>query len=195
MRYKIALVSILLLTSFAALTQSSRVSSGDSIYTNHWAMVALFWSSVSHAQPVIESPAVAREVSSVAVFGERLNAGTADSQEEFRWQGRVQAGQTLEIKGINGKVRAECSNGNQVEVVAEKRANRSDTKEVEIRVLEHAGGVTICAVYPSDDPSRPNECVAGQGGRMNVRDNDVQVNFTVKVPAGVRRRPDRQRRG
>lgn len=110
----------------------------------------------------------------------------ADTQEEFRWQGRVQSGQTLDVKGVNGSVRAEGSSGNQVEVVAVKRAERSNTKDVEIRVIEHAGGVTICAVYPSDDPSRPNECGPGGTGRMNVRDNDVTVDFTVKVPAGVR---------
>ncbi|MBD0327279.1 MAG: DUF4097 family beta strand repeat protein [Pyrinomonadaceae bacterium] len=110
----------------------------------------------------------------------------SDTQEEFRWQGRVQSGQTLDVKGVNGNVRAEGSSGNQVEVVAVKKGQRSDTKDVEIRVMEHAGGVTICAVYPSDDPSRPNECGPGGTGRMNVRDNDVTVDFTVKVPAGVR---------
>jgi DUF4097 and DUF4098 domain-containing protein YvlB len=40
-------------------------------------------------------------------------------------------------------------------------------------------------MYPSPD-ARPNECVPGDGGRMNVRDNDVNVAFTVRVPAGVR---------
>lgn len=185
MRYKIALVSVLLLTALATLAQSSGALSTRNIYRNHWAMIALFWGSVSHAQPPVDSVITVREVSSVAVFGERMRPA-ADSQEEFRWQGRLQAGQTLEVRGINGGVRAEGSSGNQVEVVAEKRARRSDTKDVEIRVVEHANGVTICAVYPSDDPSRPNECVPGTGGRMNVRDNDVEVNFTVKVPAGVR---------
>jgi DUF4097 and DUF4098 domain-containing protein YvlB len=57
---------------------------------------------------------------------------------------------------------------------------------VEIRVVEHADGVTVCAVYPSDNPSEPNECRPGQGGRMNTRNNDVRVDFTVHVPSGVR---------
>ena len=186
MKYKIALVSLLLMTTTAALAQNSRGVSGSSLYTNHWAMVALFWSSVSHSQPVINSSTVVHEVSAVAIIGERAEVAAADSQEEFRWQGRVQAGQALEVKGVNGSVRAEGSSGNQIEVVARKRAERSDTKEVEIRVVEHAGGVTICAVYPSEDPSRPNECQPGGDGRMSVRNNDVEVNFIVKVPAGVR---------
>jgi DUF4097 and DUF4098 domain-containing protein YvlB len=53
-----------------------------------------------------------------------------------------------------------------------------------VEVVEHAGGVTICAVYPSG--GAPNECKPGEGGRMSVRDNDVNVEFRVKVPAGVR---------
>jgi DUF4097 and DUF4098 domain-containing protein YvlB len=47
-------------------------------------------------------------------------------------------------------------------------------------VVEHADGVTICAVYPG----RSNRCEQG-GGRMNTRNNDVQVDFTVRVPRGV----------
>ena len=54
-----------------------------------------------------------------------------------------------------------------------------------IEVVEHADGVTICAVYP-DVGTRPNECLPGEDGRMRVRDNDVQVDFAVRVPAGVR---------
>src|SRR5213078_3412428 len=49
----------------------------------------------------------------------------------------------------------------------------------------HEDGVTICAVYPSDG-RRENSCDAGEGGHMNVHDNDVTVDFTVRVPAGVR---------
>jgi hypothetical protein len=110
--------------------------------------------------------------------------GTA-SQNEFRWQGDIAAGKALEIKGVNGNVRAEASSDGQVQVTATKHGRRQDPKSVEIRVVEHDNGVTICAVYPSDS-SRPNECVPGEGGRMNVRNNDVSVDFSVRIPAGVR---------
>lgn len=104
----------------------------------------------------------------------------------FRWHGMVAQGQAIEIKGVNGNVIAEPSGSNEVEVVAEKRARRSDPESVRIDVVQHGDGVTICAVYPSRDGDRPNECAAGKGGQMNVRDNDVTVNFNVKVPSGVR---------
>lgn len=106
------------------------------------------------------------------------------AQDEFRWAGRVAAGQAIEIKGVNGGITAAGSAGGDVEVTAVKKGRRSDPTEVKVEVVEHAGGVTICAVYPSD--GTPNQCVPGQGGRMRVRDNDVNVEFRVSVPAGVR---------
>lgn len=108
------------------------------------------------------------------------------SSDEFHWSGRLAQGQTLEIKGINGSVRAEPSTGSETQVTAKKTGRRSDPKEVEIRVVEHSGGVTICAVYPSDNPGNANSCEPGENGSSHVRDNDVQVDFTVRVPQGVR---------
>jgi hypothetical protein len=121
------------------------------------------------------------QVASIAPLGQN-----AASSDEFRWSGRLAAGRTIEVKGINGDVHAEASSGNEVEVTATKTARRSDPKQVEIRVVEHSGGVTICAVYPSADASRPNSCAPDEGGNMNVNNNDVEVSFKVRVPQGVR---------
>ena len=109
------------------------------------------------------------------------------SADDFVWHGHVASGRTLEIRGVNGGIEASAGSG-EAEVRAVKSARRSDPESVEIKVVEHADGVTICAVYPTPpDASRPNECVAGgEGGRMNTRDNDVQVKFMVRVPAGIR---------
>src|SRR5437773_6383823 len=109
---------------------------------------------------------------------------TAAAQREFHWKGPVAPGKVIEIKGVNGDVRASAGSGD-VEVTAVKRARKSDPDEVKIEVVQHEDGVTICAVYPSDG-RRENTCEAGDGGHMNVRDNDVTVDFTVRVPAGVR---------
>jgi len=108
----------------------------------------------------------------------------ATGQSEFHWKGKVAPGKAIEIKGVNGDVRAVAGSGD-VEVTAVKHARRSDPDEVKIEVVQHEDGVTICAVYPSDG-RRENSCDAGDGGHMNVRDNDVTVDFTVRVPAGVR---------
>jgi len=106
--------------------------------------------------------------------------------EDFRWSGALAPGKVLEIKGVNGGIEAGPASGSEVEVIARKSGRRSDPSEVEIKVVEHGGGVTICAVYPNPPDGRPNECQPGSGGRMNTRNNDVKVEFTVRVPAGVR---------
>ncbi|MEE8571982.1 MAG: hypothetical protein V3T20_01860 [Gemmatimonadota bacterium] len=105
---------------------------------------------------------------------------------DFAWSGRVAQGQSIEIKGINGPISASRASGGQVEVAATKRAgDRGDPDEVTFEVVEHGGGVTICAMYPSRDRDKPNECAPGSRGRMNVKDNDTKVTFTVRVPDGV----------
>jgi Toastrack DUF4097 len=122
---------------------------------------------------------------SVAVIAALLLAPAAAAAQDFRWHGAIPQGQSIEIKGVNGDVRAEPSGSNEVEVVAEKHARRDNPESVQIQVVPHGGGVTICAVYPSRDGSRPNECQPGNGGRMNTQNNDVTVRFVVHVPAGV----------
>lgn len=102
---------------------------------------------------------------------------------EFRLREPLAAGRTLEIRGINGNVSAEPSTGGEFEVVATRRARRSDPDEVRVEVVRHAEGVLICAVYPNPG-GEPNTCEVNNS-RSQVRDNDTTVNFTVRIPAGV----------
>jgi DUF4097 and DUF4098 domain-containing protein YvlB len=68
--------------------------------------------------------------------------------------------------------------------------------------VPHAGGITICAIYPSDNPDNPNSCEPGRTNfkgfnteptkehldglaTANVRRNDVSVDFKIRVPNGV----------
>jgi hypothetical protein len=110
----------------------------------------------------------------------------------FSWNGVIAPGKTIEIKGVNGMVRAELAPGRQVEVTAQKHARRSDPATVSVQVVQENGNVTICAVYPTP-PARigrrdngENACCPGDSGHMNTDNNDVTVDFTVRVPAGVR---------
>ena len=123
----------------------------------------------------------------VSEFG-GTGVGAAAQAGDFRWRGAVTAGRTVEVRGVNGRVEAAPAAGGEVEVVAVKHGRRSNPAEVRVEVVEHADGVTICAVYPSTDPTRPNVCAPGGEGRMSVNNNDVVVDFTVRVPAGVRLR-------
>jgi DUF4097 and DUF4098 domain-containing protein YvlB len=112
-------------------------------------------------------------------------ASQATAQNDFNWSGQLSPGQTLEIKGINGNIRADAAGGGIGLVTATKTARRSNPNDVRIEGVPHAGGVTICAVYPNE-PGRPlNTCEPGSGGNQSTRNNDVTVNFVVHVPAGV----------
>jgi hypothetical protein len=106
------------------------------------------------------------------------------AQDDFQWSGRVAAGAAIEIKGVNGGITA-IAGGGEAEVTALKKGRKNDPADVKVAVVEHPGGVTICALYPAVD-GQENVCAPGKGGRMNVRNNDVSVEFRVKVPAGVR---------
>ncbi|HLA12001.1 MAG TPA: DUF4097 family beta strand repeat-containing protein [Pyrinomonadaceae bacterium] len=119
-----------------------------------------------------------------------------DLTQQFRWSGRLNPGMAIEIKGLNGDIAADLATGSEVEVVADKHSSRGDVNAVSIKVVEHAGGVTICAIYPTDNPSVTTRCEPSRGPRTsdpidtssqrtNVRSNDVRVDFRLRVPAGV----------
>ena len=113
-------------------------------------------------------------------------AAQAQRGADFEWKGRIAPGKTIEIRGVSGDVRAVLATGPEVEVTAVKRGRRSDPDEVQIRVVEHGDGVTICAVYPTARRARrENYCGPGES-HNNTDNNDVAVEFTVRVPSGVR---------
>ena len=106
-------------------------------------------------------------------------AAPAAAQEKWNWHKVIPAGKTIEIKGIIGDITATPASGNEVEVVATKKGRRYDASSVKIEAVEHAGGVTICAIYDDDD-----DC--DEGGRSgNSHDNDTRVDFEVRVPRNV----------
>jgi DUF4097 and DUF4098 domain-containing protein YvlB len=118
-----------------------------------------------------------------------LAAGSAAAQEEpFRWSGALAAGRVLEVKGIMGSIVAEPAPDGVAEVVAEKSGRSGDFDQVEIRVVEAPDGVTICAVYHPEDYD-DDDCDLDDRRRdrrgNDRRDARVDVDFTVRVPAGV----------
>jgi hypothetical protein len=126
-------------------------------------------------------------------------------QEEMHWRGWVPGGQVVEINNVNGNVRAEETAGDQIEVIALKRGS-ADPQRVSIEVVEHKGGVTICAVYPNANDDHPFECRPSHGGGFRIASaddseahirwenggggdvllNDLRVDFLVRVPKGLR---------
>lgn len=112
--------------------------------------------------------------------------GAAETQaQDFEWQGSVDRGDAVTIRGVNGSITASAASGGQVQVRATKEWDDDDPDSVRIEVVEDSRGVLICAVYPSRRGRDPNRCGRGDDYEMSVSNNDVQVHFTVEVPAGV----------
>jgi hypothetical protein len=106
-------------------------------------------------------------------------------QEETRWHGWVP--------------------GDEIEVIALKRGTENP-EHVSIEVVEHKGGVTICAVYPNANPDHPFDCRPSHGGGFrtaatsdseahirwenggggDVLLNDLSVDFLVRLPKRLR---------
>ena len=121
----------------------------------------------------------------IAAFVTTVAVATLGAQD-FNWHGRLAAGKRLEVKGVNGDVRAVLASGAEAVVNARKHARRSDPDEVEIKVVESDQGITICAVYPTPPRARQeNSCEPGERWHSSTNNNDVVVDFEVEVPAGI----------
>ncbi len=95
--------------------------------------------------------------------------------DRFYWQGRIPAGQSIEIDGVYGSIKAEPASGDKAEVVAYKPGSTTELARVIVELVQHADGVTVRAHYPEamteqSDQAKPN----------------LRVDFTVRVPKGVR---------
>jgi len=101
----------------------------------------------------------------------------------FHWTGKLPPGQVIEVKGVNGGIQAVPTGGETVEVIANKTGQFSDPSDVQVKVVEHDRGVTVCAVYPSvvgDGVCQPGPIAP------NLTGNDIKVDFLVRVPKGIR---------
>lgn len=108
-------------------------------------------------------------VSSAVLFG--MSGG--QYTENFEKTAALKAGGTFALENVNGEVRISTWKENKVEIKAVKTAKRdeADLKEVEIKVEESEGYVSVRAIWPKF-PEHVN----------------VRVDFDVRVPEGVRLR-------
>lgn len=108
---------------------------------------------------------------------------TGPQTATFDWDGTIDADDHLEIRGVNGPIVASSVAGRTAAVSAQLRGNGDDVTTVEIEVVEHAGGMIICAIYPDVSGEPPNICDpddAHVGGSSRV-----SIEFVVEVPADV----------
>jgi hypothetical protein len=115
----------------------------------------------------------------------------AQSDRDFRWTGAVSSGRWMYVRNLNGTIRVERGTGSAVEVTAEKRWRRGDPEDVRIEVTRVGSGdqdVVVCAVWRDHTDQCDERGYRTSGNRRNRwdRDDDVTVDFTVRVPDGVR---------
>jgi hypothetical protein len=103
----------------------------------------------------------------------------ASQSAPFHWSGKVVTGKAITIKGVNGSIHAEHASGTEVEVTALRSAHRSNPNDVRIYVAPTSNGYIVCALYPGDG----TDC---NSNHAHTRNNDTQVEFMVRVPAGVK---------
>jgi DUF4097 and DUF4098 domain-containing protein YvlB len=106
--------------------------------------------------------------------------GQTQSGDEWRWSGKLNPDQLLQIKNVNGSIQANGVTGDTIEVVAMKSGEDKD--QVRVEMVNGPEGITICAVYPGED----NRCTAGGEYHQQVHDVHAKVDFTVKIPRDLR---------
>ena len=134
------------------------------------------------ARPLALLAAIGATLIGLSAGGGRALAGETNRHETWTWGGELAAGRTLEINGVRGEIVAEPGTGNRVEIVAEKHGRKDDPANVRMKVSQDSHGITICAIYPGQ--SSPCERVH-LNFSFSDRANDVDVDFRIKVPAGV----------
>jgi hypothetical protein len=113
-----------------------------------------------------------------------------DRQSDRTWtlSERVPAGQWIRVRSVNGDLRVRASNSDKVEITATKNWRRGDPKDVRIETKKSSdGSILVCAFWTEDatcteDSYRSNS--HNDGWRR--RDNDVSVDFDIRVPKGVK---------
>ncbi len=125
----------------------------------------------------------------ITVLAATASVGGAQ-ERPFEWQETMRAGERLRVQGIVGEIRAEYTSGDRAEVVARKEGRSRDFDDVEIRTERRGDEIIVCAVYHPQD-TRGDGCSGNHDGdddrrhRGDRRSIDVEVDFTVRVPAGV----------
>lgn len=119
--------------------------------------------------------------------------GPRKTGKTWTYRARVAPGQSVWVRNMRGSITVEAGRGESLEVTAVRSFSESDPESVRLVTVPSAGGVAICALWSSEDADPDSERDAeGQCGPAdeykagNAHDNDVGVQFTVRLPRGVR---------
>jgi Bacterial regulatory protein, Fis family len=123
----------------------------------------------------------------LGIKAQRVHAGGAavpDGAEDeacLEWRGVVPPGATLELRGLNGPVRVEAGAADRVEVKAVRRGDRRAFSAIEVKIVEHARGVTVCAVCQGLEGTASSRLFR----RLCRGVAAVRVDLVARVPPGL----------
>lgn len=103
---------------------------------------------------------------------------------------RVPGGRWIYLRNVNGEVHVERGTGDRVQITATKKWRRGNPEEVKITSEKARDGesVVVCVLFNDDAQcdERGYNSRRRDGWHWGSNDNDVSVDLTVRVPAGVR---------
>jgi len=119
----------------------------------------------------------------------------AQAKPDFEFRRELAAGKRFYLSDIIGDISVTGGSGRTVEVSAIKQPGRhGDPEDVTVEIVELDDGVALCVRYPAERVGRrssertlaKNPCSWEGHWNGNGDRNDTEVNFTVRVPAGLR---------
>lgn len=112
--------------------------------------------------------------------------GVADDGTRFTWNGTVPAGAWIIVRNMNGPIAVKPAAGRTAEISAVRRPDHGgDLKMVHFttKALPN-GGMLVCALW-GDNADCDEDSYHSHNDGDHGRRNNVEVEFTVSLPAGV----------
>jgi hypothetical protein len=115
-----------------------------------------------------------------------LGAQDRQSERAFTLNERIPAGQWLRVRNVIGEVNVRPASGDRVEIVATKSWRRGDPNMVRIESRKSSdGSILVCAFWTENATCDEDGYRSRGEGRRSHRNNDVAVDFEVRLPRGV----------
>lgn len=107
-------------------------------------------------------------------------------QDEYHFRESLDRGERLTISNIQGTVIVTQGTGRTADITVRKRTNRGDGDRV-LAILERTDeGIHVCTVYRDSASDTPRRCHKRNRSWDGGRSPDVDMTYTVSLPAGVR---------
>lgn len=119
------------------------------------------------------------------VAGAQEKGATAD----FNWEGAIARDAWVRVHNLNGPILVEPGTGDRLQITAVKKVRRGDGDDVRIelrRVGPEQRDVLVCALWNERSSCDESGYHGGNNGRWSRDDDQVTVEFRVKLPAGAR---------